>query len=143
MLATPKVEETKIQKRIEMKQIGKRANRACFTDEHREIEKEKSAHKMSQTYLKTAIKNCVSPRVKTARAANRQRNININSVDNINPASGMNSNRQSALSQAPKSREPSPQQLKQHIFEGMFTFENMVLDQNESNEKCRNGLKIR
>ena len=22
-------------------------------------------------------------------------------------------------------------------------FENMVLDQNESNEKCRNGLKIR
>ena len=126
-----------------MKQIGKRANRACFSDEKREEEKEKSAHKMSQTYLKTAIKNCVSPRVKTARAANRQRNRNINSVDNINPVSGMNSNRQSGLSQAPESRDPSPQQLKLQIFEGMYTFENMVLDQNESNEKCRNGLKIR
>ena len=47
MLATPKMEETKTQKRIEMKQIGKRANRACFSNEHREQEKEKSAHKMS------------------------------------------------------------------------------------------------
>ena len=58
-IATPKVHETKAQKRVEMKQIGKRANRACFSDENREQEREKSAHKMSQTFLKNAS---LSPR---------------------------------------------------------------------------------
>ena len=84
-----------------MRQIGKRANRACFSDEMREQEREKSAHKMSQTFLQTAIKNCASSRVssaaaqKTSVAGNRQkRNTTLNSADNTTIlVSGMNTNR--------------------------------------------------
>lgn len=55
-LATPKVEETKVEQKEEMKEIASRAMKACFSNESTMRQKEQSAHKMSQNYLKQSFK---------------------------------------------------------------------------------------
>ena len=87
-----------------MEQISKRANRACFSDENREHEREQSAHKMSQTFLRnttTSLSPCLAfptsaRKIATANTTNRRQNKStaLNSADNtVFLASGSVSNR--------------------------------------------------
>ena len=53
ILATPNVEVTKVESKIEKVQISKKANKACFQNEKHLMMREKSAHKLSSEYMAT------------------------------------------------------------------------------------------
>ena len=129
--ATPNPLDTAETNRIDVRERNKRAQRACFSNETHEMQREKSAHRMSRGFLQTT---------KIGAASKDRSKAKFNGpLSERNNYMGMDDE----STQQKKENQFSPRQFKQQMYEDMVTFENLLKSQGDKNDQCRNGLKIR